>query len=283
MTGRTVGNRDENWPPGPALLFCPADRPDRYAKAAAAADVVVIDLEDGVAPANKEAARHHLRAALEAGNLERERLVVRLNPAETDDHERDLVALEGLDVTTVMLAKAERADHVRALAPRRVIALCETARGVLAAPGIAREAETLALMWGAEDLVVSLGGRSSRHPTGPRAGTYRDIARHARTTVLLAAGAGGVTAIDAVHLDIADRDGLVTECEDAAASGFAAKACIHPGQAAIVRAAFAPSPEQADWARRVLAAAQNEAGVFAFEGRMVDQPILDQARRMLTR
>jgi citrate lyase subunit beta/citryl-CoA lyase len=274
---------------GPALLFCPADRPDRFAKAAAAADVVILDLEDGVAPADKEAARRNLAEV----PLDPERTVVRINPAGTADHERDLVALGRTGYRTVMLAKAERAGDVRRLgrgepgpnggappagtAPLRVIALCETALGVLNAAELAAEPATVAVMWGAEDLLVSLGGRSSRHPDA----RYRDIAVHARNQVLLAAGAHGRAAIDAVYLDIADLGGLRAEAEDAAASGFAAKACIHPSQAAVVRQAFQPSAADLAWAAAVLAAAENSAGVFAFQGRMIDQPILSQATRLL--
>lgn len=265
---------------GPALLFCPADRPDRFAKAAAAADVVILDLEDGVAPADKEAARRHLREV----PLDSERTVVRINPADTADHELDLAALSGTAYRTVMLAKAELAADLRRLgsgtapgAPLQVVALCETALGVLNAAELAAEPATVALMWGAEDLLVSLGGRSSRHPDG----RYRDIAAHARNQVLLAAGSHGRAAIDAVYLDIADLEGLRPEAEDAAASGFAAKACIHPSQAAVVRQAFLPSEADLAWATAVLAAAENAAGVFAYQGRMVDQPILSQATRIV--
>ena len=90
-------------------------------------------------------------------------------------------------------------------------------------------------MWGAEDLVASLGGTSSRHADG----SYRDVARAARANVLLAAGAAGIPAIDTVHLDIDDLDGLRAEAEDAAASGFAATACIHPSHVAVIREAYA--------------------------------------------
>lgn len=264
---------------GPALLFCPADRPDRFARAAAVADVVILDLEDGVAPADRPAARANLAAAA----LDPARTVVRLNPAGTADHELDLATLAGTAYRTVMLAKAEQPADVARLGsgagtpPLRVVALCETARGVLNAAALAAEPATVALMWGAEDLVVSLGGRSSRHPDG----RYRDVARHARSQVLLAAGAHGRAAVDAVHLDIADLAGQEAEARDAAASGFAATACIHPSQVPVVRAAFAPSAAEADRARRVLAAAAGAPGVFAFEGRMVDRPVLEQARRLL--
>jgi citrate lyase subunit beta/citryl-CoA lyase len=262
---------------GPALLFCPADRPDRFQKAAAAADVVILDLEDGVAPADKAVARRHLRES----TLHPDRTVVRINPTDTADHQLDLAALAETHFRTVMLAKTETAADVGRLGgrttPISVIALCETALGVLNAAEIAAEPATLALMWGAEDLLVSLGGRSSRHPDG----RYRDVAVHARNRVLLAAGAHDRAAIDSVYLDIADLDGLRDEAEDAAASGFTAKACIHPSQAAVVRRAFVPSEAEITWATEILAAAEGSAGVFRYQGRMVDQPILSQARRLL--
>ncbi|WP_370759917.1 aldolase/citrate lyase family protein, partial [Mycolicibacter arupensis] len=104
---------------GPAWLFCPADRPERYGKAAAVADVVILDLEDGVAAADRPAAREALRST----SLDPERTVVRVNPAGTEDQARDLEALAGTAYTTVMLAKTESADQVAALAPRKVVAL----------------------------------------------------------------------------------------------------------------------------------------------------------------
>jgi citrate lyase subunit beta/citryl-CoA lyase len=252
------------FPPGPALLFCPADRPDRYAKAAAAADAVILDLEDGVAPADKPRARRALGENL----LDPGRTIVRINPAGTEDAALDLAALAATPYETLMLAKAESAEQARALAPRQVVALCETPRGVLAAPQLAALPNVVALMWGAEDLVAAIGGRSSRHPGG----RYRDVARHARSAVLLAAAAADTAAVDAVYLD--------AEADDGAASGFAAKACIHPRQVAVVREAFRPTAEEVRWAQRVLAAAEGSAGVFAFEGRMVDAPVLRHAQQV---
>jgi citrate lyase subunit beta/citryl-CoA lyase len=134
-------------------------------------------------------------------------------------------------------------------------------------------------MWGAEDLVATLGGSSSRTAEG----TYRDVARHVRSTALLAASAFGRIALDAVHLDIRDLDGLRAEADDAVAVGFAGTVCIHPSQIPVVRTAYRPSEEKLDWARRVLAASQTERGVFAFEGQMVDSPVLKHAEIMLRR
>jgi len=260
---------------GPGWLFCPADRPERFAKAAAAADVVILDLEDGVAEADKPAAREALREA----PLNPERTLVRINAAGTDEHARDLEALADTAYTTVMLAKTESAAQVIALAPRDVIALIETPRGVVFAAEIAAAEGAIGMMWGAEDLVATLGGSSSRQADG----TYRDVARHVRSAVLLAASAFGRIALDAVHLDIRDIDGLRAEANDAVAVGFDGTVCIHPTQIPVVREAYRPSEEKLDWARKVLAAARTERGVFAFEGQMVDSPVLKHAEMMVRR
>jgi citrate lyase subunit beta/citryl-CoA lyase len=260
---------------GPAWLFCPADRPERFAKAAAAADLVILDLEDGVAAADRPAAR----MALQENPLDPVRTVVRVNPAGSEEQASDLAALAGTAYTTVMLSKAESAEQVAALAPHSVIALVETPRGVVFATEIAAAAPTAAMMWGAEDLVAALGGGSSRRSDGG----YRDVARHTRSTVLLAASAFGRVALDAVHLDIGDLAGLKAEALDAAAVGFDATVCIHPSQIPVVREAYRPADDQVAWARRVLDTAATERGVFAFEGQMVDSPVLRHAEAILRR
>ncbi len=260
---------------GPALLFCPADRPERYEKAASRADAVILDLEDAVSADAKPAARFSLTDI----PLDPRRTIVRLNPVGTDDLREDLCALMATPYRTVMLAKTASADDVRLLARYDVIALVETAAGVVNAAAIAAEPNVIGLMWGAEDLVASLGGTSSRHADG----RYRDVAMHARSTVLLAAGASGKAAIDAVHLDIADVDGLAREATDAAASGFAATACIHPSQVAVIRSAYRPGEAEVEWARALLEAARGERGVFRWEGRMVDAPVLRHAERVVQR
>ncbi|QAY74339.1 CoA ester lyase [Agromyces protaetiae] len=260
---------------GPALLFCPADRPDRYEKALARADAVIIDLEDAVADDLKDAAR----AALVATPLDPERVIVRLNPAASGHLRADLDALSLTDYRTVMLAKCEGTADLVGLDALEVVPLCETARGILAAEALADLPNVSALMWGAEDLVASTGGSSSRHDDG----RYRDLAVHARAHVLLAASAYGAAAIDTVHLDLADLDGLRGEAEDAAALGFAATACVHPDQVEIVRSAYEPSVEELAWAHDVLAEASGTDGVFAFRGRMVDGPVLRQAQAIIRR
>ncbi len=264
-----------SWSPlGPALLFCPADRPDRFAKAAAAADMVILDLEDGVNDGDRAAAR----AAVIANLLDPQRTILRVNAVDSKDFALDLETLDQTPYSLVMLAKTESGRHVEALAGRSVIALCETAKGVLASSEIAAADSTVALMWGAEDLLASLGGRTSRD----EGGHYRDFARFARSRVLLSARAHNRAAIDAIHLDIADTEGLRGEALDAAASGFSATACIHPSQVEVVRSAYRPSDAEVAWASGVLRAALNEHGVFRYEGRMIDAPLLRHAERILS-
>lgn len=260
---------------GPALLFCPADRPDRFEKAAERADAVILDLEDAVAPPDRQGAR----VALRERPLHPDRTIVRVNPAGTPDHDQDVAALREAGYRMVMVAKTGSADDLGSLDGLDVIALCETARGIANAREIAEADGVVALMWGAEDLFASLGGSSSRFPDG----RYRDAAVHARSTVLVAAAAAGRAAIDTVHLDIEDTTGLAAEAADAAASGFIASACIHPSQVQVIRQSYAPTPAEVEFARDVLEAARTQGGVFSFRGRMVDEPVLALARRVLAR
>lgn len=263
---------------GPALLFCPADRPDRYAKAVERADAVILDLEDAVAPENRVAARN----AVIASDLDPARVIVRVNEVGSPDWALDLAALADTDYRTLMVPKADARLLDAMPDGYDIVALCESAAGIVDAPVLARS--VAALMWGAEDLVASLGGTSSRLTDG----TYRDVARTARANVLLAAGAASIPAIDTVHLELDDLDGLRAEASDAAASGFAATACIHPSHVAVIREAYAPTAEQVAWAQRVLdassrAASDGHGGVFRFEGGMVDGPVLRHAEAVLRR
>ena len=257
---------------GPAYLFCPASRPDRYQKALDAADFAIFDLEDAVAPADKAAARQ----ALVDNPVDPDAVIVRVNAIGTPDHALDIEALEQTAYRRIMVPKAEDPEAIARLDRYELIALCETARGVLRAPQIAEVPCVVALMWGAEDLVASLGGRSSRRENG----SYRDVALHARLTILLAAGAAGKRSVDSVYLAMQDDVGLENESRDAAASGYVAKACIHPRQVETVRAAFRPTSAELTWARRVISDA-SAAGVTQIEGLMVDEPALRMARSVV--
>jgi citrate lyase subunit beta/citryl-CoA lyase len=257
------------------MLFCPGDRPERFAKAAAAADAVLLDLEDAVAPDNKDRARAEVAAA--ARDLAPGRVIVRINSAGTPWHAADVAALQSLPDVPVMLPKARAAAELELLAPRPVLALCETAAGVLAAAAIAGATNCAGLMWGSEDLIVDLGGRARRGP----AGGYPPELEAARTAILYAARTAGVPAVNTVLADIADAATLQADSAAAASAGYAAKACIHPSQVPVVRAAFRPPPEEVRWARDVTDAAATAPAVFQFAGRMVDAPVLARAREIL--
>jgi citrate lyase subunit beta/citryl-CoA lyase len=257
---------------GPTVLFCPADRPDRYGKALAAADVVVLDLEDGVGPARKPAAREALAAHL----IDPSRVIVRVNSPATADYALDLAALRATSYQKIMLPKAEDRSQAEALGSWQVVALCETPLGILGARGIAEAPNVIALMWGSEDLIAELGGTSSHHFDG----SYRQVAAHARSSVLLAASAQRKLAIDSVYTNITDLEGLAAEASEAAASGFSLKACIHPSQVPVVRTAFRPGEDMVAWARRVLSAAHS-GGAVAVDGQMIDAPLIRQAEAIL--
>ncbi|HEV7651863.1 MAG TPA: aldolase/citrate lyase family protein [Actinophytocola sp.] len=248
------------------LLFVPGDRPDRFAKAAAAgADAVVVDLEDAVAPADKEAARAHAVAWLEAGH----EVVVRVNAAGTPWHDADVAALAG---TPLMLPKAARAEDV-ARAGREVVALVETAAGVAAAREVCGVAARVA--FGSIDLAAELG-------VDPAS---RTALLHARSALVLAAAAAGAPPpLDGVTTALDDPEVLARDTAHAVELGFTGKLLVHPRQVAPVHAALRPSEEDIAWARRVLAAGGSAGGsAVAVDGRLVDRPVLLRARRLLSR
>jgi citrate lyase subunit beta/citryl-CoA lyase len=263
-------------PFGPSLLFCPGDRPDRFQKAAQRSDTVILDLEDAVAPDAKATAREAVSAALPQLPPD---TFVRINAADTEWFADDVAMLRAAGHAWVMLPKATSPGDLDALDGFRVLPICETAAGVLDAPAIAGHPACAAIMWGGDDLIADLGGRRSRDAQG----RYYPVVEHARLTVLLAAAATGKSAVDSVHIDIDDIAGLERESIEAVDLGFTAKTCIHPSHVPVIQQAFRPTDEMLAWARDVLAAARSERGVFRHQGRMIDEPLLRQARATLAR
>jgi citrate lyase subunit beta / citryl-CoA lyase len=260
---------------GPALLFCPGNRPDRFLKAHARADSVILDLEDAVGASDKFQARRDVCAALpELGD----NAIVRVNAPGTPWHKDDVAALRTASAQTIMVPKVESPSQLDSLTGFDVIAICETAAGVLHSEAIASHPQCIALLWGGEDLIADLGGRRSRSPQG----VYHGVVAQARHSVLLAAAAAGKFAIDAIHVDFTDMEGLRKETSEAVDMGFDAKACIHPNNVGIIREQFAPTQTELTWAAEVLAMADSHGGdVFAFQGSMIDEPLLLQARRII--
>ncbi|GAA1113554.1 HpcH/HpaI aldolase/citrate lyase family protein [Nesterenkonia jeotgali] len=285
---------------GPALMFCPASRPELFGKAAEAADAVIIDLEDAVVSGAKEIARDNAVQALNAGeeSLDPARTLVRVNAPGSGELEDDLRALAGTEIRYVVVSKAERTevlDRVAAALPGvGLIPQIETPVGVLNDLALAQHRATVALLWGTEDLIAGIGGTTSRTSDG----SQREIIRFTRNRLLLTAGAVGVPIIDAVFTRVPDLQRLAVETEDACASGFIGKACIHPKQIAPIRQAYTPTATDLEWAKGVIAAFENTAGLapgaghradpelsgaFSFRGEMIDMPVIIQVQRILTR
>lgn len=203
--------------------------------------------------------------------------MIRINAGDSPEQKLDLEALARTEYTCVMLPKCESAQQVSALAPLEVVLIVETPLGALKVDETAAVANTVGVMWGAEDLFGFLGGTANRFPDD----SYRDVAEYVRSRSLLAAKAYGKLALDSVYIDIKNLDGLRVEVEDSVAVGFDIKVAIHPSQIAVIREGYAPSAEQVEWARHVLAAAEEQRGAFAFEGIMVDAPVLRRAERIV--
>lgn len=269
---------------GPAILFVPADRPERYSKAYERSDAVIIDLEDAVAPNDRSSARTALAEHLaRMDKPTTERTVVRVNPVADPDFSEDAALLTNTALRFVMVPKVESIGDISqaasALPGVKLIALCESASGVIEAPQIAKHPSVAALMWGAEDLMVSTAGSASRFADG----TYRDVPRFARAQVLLAAAAAGKASIDTIHTDLSPTDQFIAEAEDAVATGWTAKACIHPAQVQVIRDAYTPTEAESEYAHALLAEVKRQRGVFQFRGTMVDGPLIAHAQNVVNR
>lgn len=288
-----------------SLLFTPGDRPTLLWKAVGAgADVVCFDLEDAVAPSRKDEAREAVHAVLTDPEFDPDAEVsVRL----TNDPAADLDALvhtasedvppsddarspangdDQLRLDAVMLPKVEapkRVETVAAMCAERdldvvVLALIETAAGVLSAPDIADAEPTDALLFGAEDLAADLGATRTTEGTE---------VLYARERVVVAASAAGIDAIDTVYTDFEDEAGLREEAGFAATLGYEGKMAIHPAQVPIINEAYTPDPDRIEWAEAVLearnAAADDDRAVFEVDGEMIDAPLIAQAERVIER
>lgn len=262
---------------GPSLLFCPGDRPDRFGKAFERADSVILDLEDAVGAASKGGARAE---AVKAAAAHPDRAIVRINGTDTPWFRDDVAAVRQAAVRTLMLPKATTSAQLEQLSDFDVVVLIESAAGALAVQQLAQAENCVGVMWGGEDLLADLGGRSSRGVDH----RYRPLVEQVRSTCLLAAVAAGKPAIDAVHIDIKDIAGLQRESVEAADLGFRSKACIHPSHIDHIREAFLPHPEQLEWANAVLSHPDAAAGgVFRIDDQMIDGPLLAHARHIVER
>jgi citrate lyase subunit beta/citryl-CoA lyase len=283
-----------------SLLFVPGDSERKLEKGfGAGADVVIVDLEDSVAPANKVAARAVAASFISSQRQKTSSAVyVRVNDLSTGLTDDDLAALVPAKPNGIMLPKSNNGQDVQQLAAKlrvreaenglpdggiRILPIItETAAGVLAAASYAGASARLAgLTWGAEDLSAAIGARAARDESG----CYTDVFRLARTMTILAASAAELAAIDTVFPEFRDMAAFEAECREAERDGFTGKMAIHPAQVPVINAAFTPSAEAVERSRAVVEAfaAAGNPGVVGIDGKMYDRPHLRLAERLLAR
>lgn len=256
-------------------LFLPASNPRAIEKARTlGADMVILDLEDAVKLPDKDAARAAAVAAVAEG-FGQSLSAIRLNGFETPQHDADVQAAGASQADYIVLPKAEDASQVSQLIEalgKPLLVMIETPRGVLAAAEIAALPGIAGLIAGTNDLAAAL-----RLP--PAAG--REAMRVALQTIVLAARAGGVWALDGVFNKLDDAEGLAAECADGGAQGFDGKSLIHPNQLEAATRAFAPTEGEIADARALIHAASG--GAERYMDRMIEGMHVDQARAVLAR
>jgi citrate lyase subunit beta/citryl-CoA lyase len=269
--------------PHRSLLYLPASRPEMLAKLSAqSADLVCVDLEDGVAPGEKERARAHLRAAPPAAGRP---WMLRINPPRTPWHYDDMDLAAELRPPLTLLPKAESPEAVVGLARHcggwdgRVALMIETARGVAAAGELAGTHPAVEML--------VLGSADLRRSLGARPGSGRGWELLAMQRLLLAARGHGCAAIDSVFFRFKDESGLREHAGVARDLGYDGKSCIHPAQVEPIHEIFASGAEEVAWAESVLQAWDEQdgrgRGVVVVEGEMIEALHLQIARRILDR
>ncbi len=270
-----------------SLLFVPADRPDRMAKALAlGADALILDLEDSVAFANKPAARAAVADFLSGARSTT--LFVRINPLDSGLADDDLAAVLPARPDGIVLPKAEGGASLAALDAKltgdiMILPIAtETPAAIFGLGSYGSVTPRLAgLTWGAEDLPAAIGASSSREGDGSYTAPYQ----LARSLTLFGAHAAGVPAIETVYPDFRDIDGLAAYAARGRRDGFTGMMAIHPTQVSVINAAFTPTPEEIAKAQAIvdLFATNPGAGALSLDGRMVDAPHLKAAQALLAR
>ncbi len=257
-----------------SALFLPASNPRAIEKARTLdCDMLILDLEDAVPNDRKDDARTAALAAVAEGFGER-MVAIRLNGPGTPWHTADVAALVGSAVALVVIPKVDHpveAESVATALGKPVYAMIETPSGVLAASAIAAVRGVTGLIAGTNDLAHAL-----RLPSGPRTGLALSL-----QSIVLAARAADIVALDGVWNRLDDAEGLAAECAEGRAFGFDGKTLIHPNQIAVANQAFAPSDTEIEDARALVEAAVS--GASRFRGRMVEAMHVATARAILAR
>lgn len=273
-----------------SLLFVPGDRPERMQKAlATAADALILDLEDAVAAEKKDYARSCVAAFLAQRPVGRQ-VFVRVNPLDGGAAELDLAAVMPCAPDGIVLPKAEGAISLSDLDSRmnafdsgkaRILPIAtETPKAIFALGSYGGVTGRLCgLTWGAEDLPAAIGASAAREVNGAFTPPYE----LARSLLLFGAHAAGVPAIETVYTDFANLAGLKDYAAKGRRDGFTGMLAIHPAQVPVINAAFTPSESEVIHAQRVVELFEKNPGVGALnlDGRMIDAPHLNQARKLL--
>lgn len=272
-----------------SMLFIPGNNPAMLQNGGVfGADSVILDLEDAVAPGEKDAARFLVAETLKGVDYGASEKVVRINPLDTFGKE-DIKKIVPCRPDVLLVPKVESAKDIKkvielveaAKSPEdpltEIVALLETPRGIAEAYNIAQADKcVVALALGAEDYTAALGANRTKEGT--------EIFT-ARTMIINAAAAAGIQAIDTPYTDANDDDGLMKDTTLAKQLGFKGKLAINPRQIDVIHAVFNPSQADIEWAEQVIYAirkAQKEgSGVASLNGKMVDAPIVSRAERIL--
>jgi citrate lyase subunit beta/citryl-CoA lyase len=277
-------------------LFVPGDSEKKLSKGAGTgADALILDLEDSVAASRRTIGRELTCEYLKNADRSKSKLYVRINPLDSDDALLDLAGIITGKPDGLLLPKAETVEDSNRL--NNYLDALEVANGIergsvkifplaTETPGAMLTLEgyrhvnsrVSALSWGA-DLSAAIGASTNRDESGNLSAPYI----LARSLCLMAAHAAGVQAVDTVHPDFRDDDGLLRSSQIARRDGFSGKIAIHPNQVAIINDAFTPSAEEVAHAKTVidLFAANPDAGTLSLDGKMLDKPHLTQARRVV--
>lgn len=278
-----------------SVLFVPGGHPRRIEKApSTGADALVLDLEDSVAPDEKDRARELVAAALRDGRVGDAEAAVRVNAPDTPHFAADLEAAVGAGAHAIMLPKAQDAEVLARVSARidalesqrgsgvsvRLLALVETPAGVVRSASLGDAARRVdALCFGHADFAREMGLAEAEASGG--------VIFHARCALAIAARAAGVSAIDCVFLDVRDERAFRADAACGLRLGFEGKLCIHPTQVRIANEVYTPTAERVDYARRVVEgwdkALADGSGVFSLDGRMIDAPLVALERRVLER
>ena len=269
-----------------SLLFVPANRPQLFEKAlSGTADMVCLELEDGVGPDQKQLARDHMLSFFDQTRLPDNagpELLVRINHPDTEDGKKDLEAITSRNAfpAGVMIPKISSAEELQHADDRLRAAgvdghlhiLIETTSGLEDCFDILRASPRLAMvLFGGVDMATALRCAPGWEPL-----------LYARQRLVHAAADAGIDLMDMPYLNIKDEDGLLAEARAAAHIGFTGKAAIHPAQLAAIHQAFTPAEEQISYARQVVAAYQAApTGVTLLEGRLVEKPVVARMQRIL--